>query len=208
MTLAEAVAHVCERDGCDATAAQVQLRKALGDGALFVRWEDERPTPRMPGGGAMIAPDRPGRNQAYWQSARMRGAEVFDPPDGVVTDAGRAAVAAGTLGAWRVLLLLRFDVKRLWPAPAAAPVLVDVTSKVAPGDVALPPSPAARRPGRPSRATEIDAAIRECDRGQSVKELIGAVHKIVGRGAGRSESTIRRRIQAARRQKYKSTAGF
>ena len=118
ITLAEAVAHVRNSDGCDAKAAEMQLRKALGDGALFLRWEDERPTPLMPGGGATIAPDRPGRDQAYWQSAQVRAAEVFDPPDGVLTDAGRAAVAARTYGRWRVLLLLRATVEALW---AAAP---------------------------------------------------------------------------------------
>ena len=118
MTLAEAVAHVCERDGCDAKAAEEQIRNALRDGTIQTWWGDQ-PLQPPHGWPPEIQPDdapsaRPGRGAAYWQSAQIRGAEVFDPPDSVLTDAGRAAVAAGTYGRWRVLLLLRAAVEALW----------------------------------------------------------------------------------------------
>ncbi len=118
MTLAEAVAHVCERDGCDAKAAEEQIRNALRDGTIQTWWGDQ-PLQPPHGWPPEIQPDdapsaRPGRGAAYWQSAQIRGAEVFDPPDGVLTDAGRAAVAARTYGRWRVLLLLRATVEALW----------------------------------------------------------------------------------------------
>jgi hypothetical protein len=73
-TLPEAVAHICESDGCDREAARQQLQHALSDGALGVlRWEDARAGPAgHRAGGATIPLDiPPGRNPDYWRNENI-----------------------------------------------------------------------------------------------------------------------------------------
>ena len=87
-TLAEAVAHVEEHDGCDRPALK-QLCDALGDRKLRNKFEDEKWFDCLP------------ERASFWQQARIRidDAKVFD------ADAGE----------WRTLLVLEDDILRLWP---------------------------------------------------------------------------------------------
>ena len=187
MTLAEAVAHVCESDGCTAKAAEVQLRKALGDGTIMTWWGDQ-PLPPPRGSPPTIQPDdapsaRPGHGTAYWQSVQIRGAEVFDPPDSALTDVARAMVGAAKVGWWRVLLVLRHSVTAIWVAPAVASV---------PAGAALP------RIGRPTRRADIDRVLHDADPNLPTGSLITLVMNELGTDKGLSERTIRRRIEAQR----------
>ena len=87
-TLAEAVAHVEEHDGCDRPALK-QLCDALGDRKLRNKFEDQKWFDCLP------------ERASFWQQARIRidDAKVFD------ADAGE----------WRTLLVLEDDILRLWP---------------------------------------------------------------------------------------------
>jgi hypothetical protein len=93
MTLAEALTHVAEYDGCDRRSALKQYRDALGDNKLITKWEDPS-----------HARDWPPKDAAFWQQARIQRGRVFDP------QARR----------WRTLLILKNSIYQIWPEPSVA----------------------------------------------------------------------------------------
>jgi hypothetical protein len=182
MTLKEAVAHVTEHDGCDRRSAWKQLRAAVGDRKILVRWEDQKPS-HASQGGLLIPPDWPpeegdrwedtdGAPHIWdWQRVPIRGAKVFDP----FTQRDR------------VLLLSRLDVQQIWPEQSPAP----------------PPPPEASRPQR-GRPRKLRDKVKELllDRNVDLTMLKKAIAKYVrdhwNEGRCPSDRTIVRAIKAAR----------
>jgi hypothetical protein len=111
MTLPEAVVHICTADGCDERAARHRLIAALADGARYLqhlKWEREpgdRPSPIGPAP-MMIPMDAPPLGRA-WSHAKIRW------------KTGRVRDDWGEYkpGKWRVLLISRYGISRLWPPP-------------------------------------------------------------------------------------------
>jgi hypothetical protein len=106
MTLLEVVTHIRSADNCDENAAREQLIAALVDGALGpLRWQrehDDRPT--LLGVSSITRPtDTPPLDRAWleaeinWETGHVRDAWGEYKP-----------------GTWRVLLILRHNVLRLW----------------------------------------------------------------------------------------------
>jgi hypothetical protein len=92
--LPEAVAHVCEADGCDQEMAKQELRKALAGGSLGdLRWEDELAPLDMP----------PGRDPRWadveinWEAGTVRDDWSDRDPQ------------------HRMLLIRRVALRRYWP---------------------------------------------------------------------------------------------
>lgn len=84
MTLAEAVAHVMEHDGCDRRAALRQIRKLLGDHHLGAAvWDGPNLPDLFDDGTVRFAgeewPPVIFDGQPFWPRARISGAKVFDP---------------------------------------------------------------------------------------------------------------------------------
>jgi hypothetical protein len=113
MTLTELTADVTKHHR--GRPADQQIRNALDDRKLIIKWEDatadrrrrRRPTdpPPMshPDGvdqGPTLVPDWPPNEVGFWQQARIDGDKVFDS----VTEH------------WRTLLLLRSSVQQIWPS--------------------------------------------------------------------------------------------
>jgi hypothetical protein len=108
MTRPEAVDWICQCDGCDRRSALRQLRDALGDRELHIKWEDQKLSDRKlyvkwefqkaivwDPEGVLLTNRLPA---SFWRPARIRGAKVFDPET----------------KNWRTLLILKHDVLQLW----------------------------------------------------------------------------------------------
>jgi hypothetical protein len=93
MTLAEAIAHIAKHDGCDRRSALKQLRDALGDRKLRIKWDTER----LRLNPYIVYAHRPPESASSWKQARIRGAKVFDPETET----------------WRTLLIHKDDIFQL-----------------------------------------------------------------------------------------------
>jgi hypothetical protein len=161
MTFEEAIAFVSRTDGCCRKEAERQLRDALGDGKLFIKWEDQRSKEIGPPKDGEGWKDIDGVWHVWaWAQVRFRGDKVSDP----------------FTRRERVLLLLRFEVQRIWPeqppAPPpegprpGAPSYRDKIEKLS------GIKPKAKRRGRPDAEVEIHQAIdRLVQRGRDVKDM-------------------------------------
>jgi hypothetical protein len=111
ITLPEVVAQICSGDKCDEKVARRQLVRALADGPQglgLLRWErekDDRPPPRWKTK-VMTPADTPPLGRA-WSKAKIRWK----------TGKVRNDWGEYKHGKWRVLLIQRFTVLRLWPSP-------------------------------------------------------------------------------------------
>jgi|HubBroStandDraft_6_1064221.scaffolds.fasta_scaffold500263_2 hypothetical protein len=105
MTFTEVVALVAKHDRCDRDCAEQQLRDALTDHKLIVRWEDQaKAAPNWSGGPTPIL-DRPPDDPRFWQQTPIREDTVFDP----YTQRERS------------LLLHRLSVQNIWPDEPPVP---------------------------------------------------------------------------------------
>jgi hypothetical protein len=113
MTLPEAVAHICSALGCDERGGRRQLIAALSDGARYLqhlKWEREQndrltPIGYSPG---IIPMDTPPLGRTWLEAKiRWKTGRVRDDWGGY------------NPGKWRVLLISRYGVARLWPLPAS-----------------------------------------------------------------------------------------
>jgi hypothetical protein len=108
-TLPEAVADVVRVDGCQPENARGQIGNALASGDLWpLRWEDWRPSPSGPTGGATISSDVPPRK---WSKAEI--AEI-DWEGGTAVDRSEFSPAEGRR---RRLLIHRLRIAQWWPEP-------------------------------------------------------------------------------------------
>jgi len=110
MTLTELTADVTKRHR--GRPADQQIRNALDDGRLIIKWEDATadqrrrrlPTDPPPvaspdwGLGPMLVPDWPPHKGGFWQQARIDGDKVFDPET----------------ERWRTLLVRRSSAQQIW----------------------------------------------------------------------------------------------
>ena len=93
MTLAKAVDWISQRDKCSRREATLQIRAALADNAISMRWEDRL---------KYIVEDYPPVERRFWQrEARIRRGRVFDP----------------WAKQWRTLLILKHSILQHWPEP-------------------------------------------------------------------------------------------
>jgi hypothetical protein len=111
MTLPQAVAHIRSARECDERAARRQLIAALADGARALqplKWEREPGDRPSPIGAApmMISMDAPPLGHA-WSDAKIRWK----------TGQVRDEWGEYKPGQWRVLLISRYGIARLWPLP-------------------------------------------------------------------------------------------
>ncbi|HWZ69543.1 MAG TPA: hypothetical protein VNW89_17085 [Stellaceae bacterium] len=94
--------------------ARQQIRAALGDGMLSLRWDNSPGGPAREVGGASIGEGLPSRRHKRWQDARINWVtgEVFDD-----FDLTPEATAEGQ-AKWRRLLIHRISVRAVWSPPA------------------------------------------------------------------------------------------
>jgi hypothetical protein len=122
MTLREAVAHIATADHCSFRAAWLQLRTAIGDQEVSVRWAGVRVENHTSDGDQYFAEDLgPPMTKRFWESARA----VFIGPGCVLDDPAcqsqrirRKLIREGTLR-YRGLLVLREHVEKIWPGGSA-----------------------------------------------------------------------------------------
>jgi hypothetical protein len=100
MTLAEAIDWICRCDGCDRRSALKQLRDALGDRKLHIKWDKER----IRLSPYILYAHRPPEDASFWKQARIRSAKVLDPET----------------ENYRTLLILKDDILQLWPDQSIA----------------------------------------------------------------------------------------
>jgi hypothetical protein len=145
ITLPEVVGHICSVDRhCDKSAARDELRTALAEGVRVLgplRWEkerDDKPPPFLVT--SIVAPtDTPplGRDwleaEINWETGRVRDDWGEYKP-----------------GQWRVLLMFRPNVLRLWPRPSS--------SARSPGEPTKPPR---KSGGRSTAREEVNEALRK-----------------------------------------------
>jgi hypothetical protein len=179
MTLSEAVAHVAKRYRGDRRSALKQLRDALGDRRIHSKWEDYKTPPIEYEG--LSAGYWPPVDARFWlQQARIRGYKVFDR----------------VCKCWRTLLLLRQDVRKIWPELPPAP----------------PPPPAASRAlvGRTRRLRDKIKALlldHNVDLTMPVKTISKYVRDHWNEGKHPSDRTIVRAIKAAKEATTQASGG-
>jgi hypothetical protein len=174
MTLAEAVDRICQCDGCDRRSALKQLRNALGDRSLDIKWKEyKRPPIEYEG---LSAGYRPPGDPRFWQQARIRGAGVFDQIS----------------KSWRTLLILKDDVFRLWPEPP------DLPSASAESRQAITKA----KGGRPTAKEDISRALDKLSpekglrvKDMPLKELAARVARRCGKQLGGSRGWSLRTVQ-------------
>jgi hypothetical protein len=137
MTLAEAIAHVEEHGNCERPALK-QLCDALGDRKLHIKWEDQKPIHASPDG--IVFANWPPDDADFWQHACIRDGKLFDP----------------FTQRERTLLLLRFDVQRIWPEQPPAP-------ERPPAPPSPPPERSRPKVGRPSNLDKIKEMLSGCE---------------------------------------------
>ena len=172
MTLTELIAHV-EREGCERSAALKQIRNALSDRKLRIKWEKEP----LRLSRYILYAHQPPEGASFWQQADIDDdAKVFDPE----TENRRT------------LLILKDDVFALWPVPSVAAAASE-SGKVG-------PTIKAKGRGRPDAEIEIHRAIdRLLQRGFNVKnvlrkELVALVDRESGKR--RKPRTIQKHISS------------
>jgi hypothetical protein len=118
MTLCEAVAHIEIVERCSFRVAWDQLRDAIGDQAVMVRWGDvslELSTIRD--GHYIEEDDVPPNNEWFWTSARaifVGTGRVLDDPACRAKNIRLKLIREGELH-YRPLLVRREAVERIWP---------------------------------------------------------------------------------------------
>jgi hypothetical protein len=144
MTLTELIAHV-EREGCDRSAALKQIRNALGDRKLRIKWEKEPLRLSQ----YILYAHQPPEGASFWQQADIGGdAKVLDPE----TENRRT------------LLILKDDVFELWPVPSVAAAASE-SGKVG-------PTIKAKDRGRPIACNDVhQAADRLSQQGRKLKDM-------------------------------------
>jgi len=75
MTLKEAISHIQRADGCDEVIALAQLRRALADGAIEVRWGSDKPMSAL----FDVRPQRRTRLTTFWQTVPIDEGGGFIP---------------------------------------------------------------------------------------------------------------------------------
>jgi hypothetical protein len=109
LTLPEAQEYVVRVDKCSPEDAQHQISRALGNGALKLRWEDERPMRRFSAGGLTTPLDQPPR---YWTTDQI---EEIDWQSGTAIDRSEFSDAeAENEGRKRKILIHRLSLEHLW----------------------------------------------------------------------------------------------
>jgi len=108
MTVPDVVAYIRSADNCKEEEAGQQLRKALTDGVLGVlKWEREKGGKPPPFGYTpIVGPTDTPPVKGVWLTAKIRWK----------TGEVRNDWGEFKHGEWRVLLIRRFTVLRLWPA--------------------------------------------------------------------------------------------
>jgi hypothetical protein len=116
-TLPEVVAHVVRVDGCQSETARSQIGAALASGDLWpLCWEDWRPSPSGPTGGAAIPFDVPSRK---WSKTEI---EKIDWVDGTAFDRSEYGFlkkqGRRLMFRRRRLLIYRLAIAQWWPESA------------------------------------------------------------------------------------------
>jgi hypothetical protein len=118
MTLREAVAHIKAADRVSRRAAWDQLREAIGDQTVAVRWADVTLEPStMLEGHYVEEDDVPPTSRQFWKLALIKfagGGRVLDDPACRGSSVRLRLIREGTLH-YRPLLVRREPVERLWP---------------------------------------------------------------------------------------------
>jgi hypothetical protein len=155
MTLAEVIAHIAEHDGCDRRSALKQVRDALGDRRLHIKWDKERIRVSK----YILYTHRPPEGASFWKQARIRGAKVFDPET----------------ENWRTLLILKNDVFKLWPTPSDLASVATTASESGQATENANVVPVTKaKGGAPSAKEEIYQALDKLshEKGHSVKDIV------------------------------------
>jgi hypothetical protein len=118
VTLREAVEHIEEVEHCSFRAAWDQLRAAIGDQAVMVRWGDvSLELSTIHDGHYIVDDDVPPNNKWFWKSARaifVGTGCLLDDPACRAKNTRLKLIREGTLR-YRPVLIQREAVERIWP---------------------------------------------------------------------------------------------
>ena len=145
MTPSETLAHICATERCPPKEAQRQIRHALADAKLILRWADSKPIAYYKSGRAKFGMDQPPKepdaiqNEDHdWLKAKIDwdSGKTHDPQAHFLNKMRRmGAERAGTTphqwDAERLLLLLKSSVMKLWPIPTMS-TIQNAPAKAAP----------------------------------------------------------------------------
>ena len=129
MTPKEALAHVCEVERCRLEEAKLQIRLALADSKLILRWADSNPIRYYKSGRAKFGMDQPPnepnalQNEDHdwlkvkmdWESGRTHDPQAHFFNNLRRKDASRKGKSPKLWGDERPLLLLKSSVEKQWP---------------------------------------------------------------------------------------------
>ena len=153
--MAEAIVHVQNAEHCGKKEAWTQLRKAITDRAVAVRWADVSLTPLDDLPGQYVEEDDvPPTNKWFWMAAFIKfsgGGTILYDPARRPRSVQRKLFLDGELE-YRPLLVFREAVHAIWPVAfsTAADVESGGARSVKTADIRTPSSEVARKGGRPT----------------------------------------------------------
>jgi hypothetical protein len=169
MTLREAVVHIATAEHCSIRIAWAQLRDAIGDHEVLVRWANvSLDLSTIDEGRYIEEDDVPSNDKHFWKSARAiftGGGSVLDDPAHRWKDDRLKLIREGTLR-YRPMLVRREAVERLWP-------------RLDEGAEASPPTDQIRDTEDSSGVSDNEVVSRAIDRkdvDEKVRQLIRELH--------------------------------
>jgi hypothetical protein len=125
VTLPEAISHICIADNCEENKAQENLRFALADDVLLVRWEEEEPPEQQD-----LRKTYGFFNPSPWPPGRTSQLYSDRPPSGSEWDGAKINWQDGTVNnkwsgyktnEFRAVLLAKVSIIKNWPEIARIP---------------------------------------------------------------------------------------
>jgi len=152
MTLADAISQIRKVESCEREEAWIQLRKAISDGGVAVRWANvSLEMSKVRPGEYVDEDDVPPTSKWFWATAWVRfsgGGRILEDPRQRPKSVQRKLLESGLL-TFRRLIVLRTAVEAHWPVAsttAAHGETEDPRSESTSGTS----KPSARTSGRPS----------------------------------------------------------